>query len=90
MPELAKLLPMMLEFNPSNRLSCTDLLRNLIFDDIRNLDLEKPSKFKIRILFDKPEYYNYEDMKEKLLNREDYLQIFQAEYEKIKNKKVYI
>ena len=33
----------MLAFNPIDRLSAKECLQNKIFDDIRNLDLEKPS-----------------------------------------------
>jgi serine/threonine protein kinase len=67
-PELVKLLSQMLEFNPYFRPSAKQLLKNKIFDEIRNLDNEKRADFKIKISADKnvlaSDYENDEDKKD--------------------------
>jgi hypothetical protein len=39
----------MLYFNPDNRLSASECLQSNVFDNIRSLDIEKPSPKKVTV-----------------------------------------
>ena len=45
--DVIDLLTNMLKFNPNDRASISECLQNKIFDNIRDLELEKPSTIKI-------------------------------------------
>ena len=54
----------MLEFNPQMRLTASELLKNKIFDDVRNKNNESTAPFKVSLQFDKIVYnFNYEKKK---------------------------
>jgi serine/threonine protein kinase len=57
-PELIKILCQMLEFNPYFRPSAKQLLKNKLFDEIRNPNNEKRAEFKIKISADKNFFAN--------------------------------
>ena len=50
----------LLQFNPSNRYSAAEVLKNPCFDCIRNKHLEKPAKKQIFLEFDQKGCYDYE------------------------------
>ena len=53
----------MLEFNPEFRKSPIDLLKNKLFDKIRNVEIERPSPIKISLEIDAEEIFDYENCK---------------------------
>ena len=57
---LVKLLFDLLEFNPHNRVSAAEALKNPVFNKIRNPNLEKPAKTMIQLEFDQAGCYDYE------------------------------
>tara|TARA_B110000285_G_C15009129_1_gene555469 strand:+ start:833 stop:1030 length:198 start_codon:yes stop_codon:yes gene_type:complete len=49
--ELMELISKMLYFNPDDRFSAAECLQSKVFDDIRSLDIEKPSPLKVVVNF---------------------------------------
>ena len=45
--KLMEMISQMLHFNPDTRLSASECLQSKVFDDIRCLDIEKPSPKKV-------------------------------------------
>lgn len=51
----------MLEFNPNNRISALECLKNPIFDQIRVQQLEQPAPYKVTITNDFSDQFDYEN-----------------------------
>lgn len=63
---LVDLLFNLLQFNPCNRHSAAEALKNPIFDKIRNKNLERPAKKQIYLEFDQKGCYDYESGSDKI------------------------
>ena len=62
-PKFKELLLQMLTFNPQERLSADQLLKNPIFNFIRNKRLEDLTPKKVSLIIDKPGVFDYEENK---------------------------
>lgn len=65
--DLLYILKGMLEFNPYFRLSASECLKSKVFDDIRNPELERPSKFVFKKKEKKLNELNLSDIKISIL-----------------------
>ena len=59
-PLLLDVLQWLLRLNPYFRCSASELLKNPIFNKVRNPNLEKSAPFKIKLSIDKDEAFDYE------------------------------
>ena len=60
---LLEILSNMLQFNPNFRQSPKQLLKNKLFDRIRNPEMERPAPFKISLDVDEEGSFDYENCK---------------------------
>jgi hypothetical protein len=69
----------MLEFNPEFRKSSMDLLKNKVFDKIRNVEMERPAPFKISLEIDAEGIFDYENCKSLKYSIKDFKNILKSE-----------
>ena len=87
-PAVLEILEDMLQFNPHYRSNPSDLLKNKVFDSIRNPDLENPAPFQIKLEIDETDAFDYEECKSLKYSMEDYKQIIFNEISIIKSMRV--
>ena len=80
---LCNTLDSMLQFNPYFRGTASDLLKNKIFDNIRDPKMEEPAPFKIVLEYDEANCFDYSECKSKTHDLEDLKRIFRQEIELI-------
>lgn len=71
-PLLLDILQWLLRLNPYFRCSASELLKNPIFDKVRNPILEKSAPFKIKLSIDKDEAFDYENGNSPIFSLKDY------------------
>mmetsp|Transcript_3717 Transcript_3717/g.5608 ORF Transcript_3717/g.5608 Transcript_3717/m.5608 type:complete len:104 (-) Transcript_3717:16-327(-) len=76
---LAYVVQSMLEFNPGFRESAKELLRNPIFDKVRNAAKEAPASSCVNLEIDKKGSFSYTQMKSELFQEADYIQLLKEE-----------
>jgi hypothetical protein len=69
----------MLQFNPDFRSTPKQLLKNKIFDRIRNAEMERPAPFKISLEVDEPGTFDYENCKSLKFSIKDFKNILRNE-----------
>ena len=83
-PQILDLLQNMLEFNPNFRESAASLLKNKVFDKIRNPSLEKAAPFEISLAIDEDGAFDYDKCTSDKFSKEDYKRILANEVHIIK------
>ena len=69
----------MLEFNPGFRPEASELLKNKVFDRIRNAELEREAPFKISLEVDENGIFDYENCQSLKYNLKDLKEILKQE-----------
>jgi serine/threonine protein kinase len=78
-PKITKIVKKLLSFNPSDRASARACLKDPIFDDIRNKNIEKSPQFTISTSVDEGDFQDDE---------EGYIKLLKKEISKIKHSKL--
>mmetsp|Transcript_34686 Transcript_34686/g.53173 ORF Transcript_34686/g.53173 Transcript_34686/m.53173 type:complete len:96 (+) Transcript_34686:1095-1382(+) len=74
-PELTKLLEQCLEFNPYFRSSAEELLKNKIFDKIRDVKMEAPASSPCVLPIDEDGEFDYNEVRSTKHTNEDYIRM---------------
>lgn len=83
-PGVVEILQEMLQFNPQYRSDASFLLKNKIFDNIRDPTMEAGAPYKIKLDVDAPDQFDYEALLSLKYTYDDFQEMLENEVQLIK------